>query len=645
MRLERNRRFAHESAGMGLLSRFQKKPTSRPEADSPSAGSLVWRKSEFISVAMGNEVQVVYPRYGTPTPLPSFTLEFVANCFEFAPLESHIADYASQHGLHSMQVDSLRDWLPRLIEAGALTSSEQIRSTCAAMRTAEPAPPPIGLIGFPTGGNRMPLLARALESFALNLRQHGRTAEFVVADSSTRPGDQAAFRAKAGELARDFGFPVSYSGEEERRRFAAALVKRGACAPEAIEFALLDPLGTGFACGANRNALLLHGAGGMLCSVDDDVVCELATLPEVRAERVSMFSNCDPFARWLFPDRASALAAATRADRDFLAAHEELLGRSVGEFFPPEMTVADLSLVDAGDDLLRRLAVAPAHIRTSFLGHFGDPGIPSSSYYLFYERANRDRMIASEEHYRAALASRSVLAAVPALSIGDASVSPGMAMGFDHRELLPPFFPVLHAEDFIFGSTVWQCCAGSVAGHQPLAILHDPPPGKSILLPSDLGPRCRVVLFEFAHLLRRVIRDIELAQHASTADRTRALGRAISELAAMPPVDFMEALRQKLLEHESEKLGYLDKQLEQGDMPDFWRQDVENLLVNTRESLTAEDFDIPHDLKTGRTSAENRLFMQQLFARYGQLLQEWPSIVEATHELRDAGIRLALRAV
>ena len=619
---------------MGLLSRFQKPTAAKP------AAAVVWRKTDFISVAMGNDEQVIYPRRGTPTALPSFALEFVANCFEFAPIETHIAEYAEQHGLHSMQVDALRECLPRLVAAGALISSEQLLGACTAMRTEEP-PPPIAFVGFPTGGNRGPLLARALESFALNLREHGRTADFVVADSSTRPEDQTAFRAQAGELAQRFAVPVFYSGEPERRRFAAALVKRGACQPETIEFALLDPLGTGFACGANRNALLLHGAGGLLCSADDDVICRLSLLPEVRPERVSMFSNCDPFARWLFPDRESALREARIVERDFLAAHEEMLGRCVGEFFPPGMKGEELSLVDAGDDLLRRLAVGPAQVRTSYLGHFGDPGIPSSTYYLYYERANRDRMVASEEHYRAALASRSVLAAVPALSIGDASVSPGMAMGLDHRELLPPFFPVLHAEDFVFGATVWQCCTGSVAGHLPLAIQHDPPPGKTILLPSDLGPQRRVVLFEFAHLIRRVIRDVELPQHASTAERIPALGRALSELAAMPAVDFLEVLRQKILEHESEKLGYLHKQLEQGELPEFWRRDVEDFLLNAHASLQQEDFDIPHDLKTGRTPTENRVFMQELFRRYGQLLQEWPAIVAATGELRAAGIGLA----
>ena len=153
---------------MGLLSRFQKKSQAASDRDLAGAQNVVWRKADFISVPIGNEVQVVYPRRGTPQPLPAFALEFVANCFEFAPVETHIAEYATQHGLHSMQVDSLREWLPRLIEAGALISSENIRAACAAMRSDEPAPPPIEIIGFPTGGNRVPLLARALESFALN---------------------------------------------------------------------------------------------------------------------------------------------------------------------------------------------------------------------------------------------------------------------------------------------------------------------------------------------------------------------------------------------------------------------------------------------------------------------------------------------
>ncbi len=608
---------------MGLLSRFR-------TASAPRAADVVWRKGAYSHVALGSETQLLRAPGGVPIALPAFALEFVAQCVEFAPLEEQLALYAGQHALAPMQVATLREWLPRLIDAGALVSSEQILARCATMRAA--TPPPIGMIGFPTGGARTALLGRALDSFAENLRQHGRAAEFVIADSSTTPQHRAAFR----DLAVKFG--AQYSGEEERREFVAALLARGAASPETLEFALFDPLGTGFACGANRNALLLHSIDAMFCSVDDDVVCKFSSLPELRAECVSLFSNCDPFARWLFADRTSALAGAVPVERDFLAAHEAVLGRGVGDLIPAGLTADGLSLEDAGDDLIERLGEGSARVRSSFLGHLGDPGVPSSCYYLHYERANRARLVESEAHYRAALASRSVLAAVPALSFGDASVSPGMAMGLDHRELLPPFFPVLHAEDFTHGATLWQCCPGAVAGHLPLAIFHDPPPGKTILQPRDLGPERRVVIFEFAHLLRRVIRDFDPAPHATASERMRSLGRALRELAAQPLRDFVEVLRGKILEHESEKLGWLDGQLQLDEAPDFWRRDVEQFLENARASLTAPDFDIPLDLKNGRSAEESRAFMRQLFARYGALLEEWPAIVEATRELRRSGV-------
>ena len=601
-----------------------------------------WRKSDCLTFSAGEELQVVYAREGTPATVPSFAVEFVMSCARFKPIEEHLHRYADKHGWHSLQLDALRQWLPSLREAGALISREQVHALGAAPCQEEAAPPPISSIGFPTGGNRVPLLSRAVESFAENLRRHGRTADLIVADGSSSSEQRMAFRCAATDVSRRCCQPVWYSGEEERRRFAQVLSGEGQCRPSAVEFALFDPLRTGFTCGANRNALLLHGAGEMLCSVDDDVICELTSPPEVRPARLSLFSNCDPFSRWTFPDRESALAAARFEDRDFLAAHEELLGRHLGAIFPDASGPAELDLADLGDELLRRLKLGGAAVRTTFLGHVGDPGIPSSCYYLYYDGENRRRLTSSEAHYRAALASRSVLSTVPARSVGDSSVSPGMAMGLDHRELLPPFFPVLHAEDFIFGATVWQCCRGAVSGHQPLAIRHEPGSGKSILQPSDLGPGCRVVVFEFAHLLRRMILKFEPAQRAPTADRIMALGRHLADLAALPHLDFGEALRSHVLEHESEKLGYLEDLLQdEFDAPEFWREDLRNFLRHGREALTEEDFDIPHDLKSERTPVEARRFMQELVARYGELLQEWPAIVAASRAAREHGSRPA----
>ena len=64
------------------------------------------------------------------------------------------------------------------------------------------------------------------------------------------------------------------------RRYAARLAERAGVDPAIAAFALSDPLGAGFACGANRNALLLRHAGRPYLSLDDDMVCEMAAAPE-----------------------------------------------------------------------------------------------------------------------------------------------------------------------------------------------------------------------------------------------------------------------------------------------------------------------------------------------------------------------------
>ena len=472
-------------------------------------------------------------------------------------------------------------------------------------------------------------MTRALESFIGNTKAHGRTVEFLISDGSREPQQREAFRAMARERS------ALYAGENEKRLFAAELVRRSGCSPDSVEFALFDPLGTGFTCGANRNAVLLHGAGRMVCSVDDDVVCRLTAAPEPR-DALALFATCDPFSRWLFADHTAARAKAPFVEADFLALHEAMLGKPLAALIPGNATA--LEVAQANDEILRRIEDTAPRVRATFTGHIGDPGIPTSAYYLYYEGENFERLTASEEHYRSVFPSRSVLTLTAGAAIGDGSVCPGMAMGLDHRELLPPFFPVLHAEDFIFGATLWRCCPDAVLGHLPHAIEHTPPPGKPILLPSELTAKKRAVVFEFAHLMRRFILQHQPAPHAAAEARMRTLGHALAEIGALPSTDFRDFLRMQTLEHESERLDYLERRMrEESGAPDYWRDDVQALIDHARESLGHDDFDIPLDLKTGRTPDENRTLMQALTARFGALLQEWPVMCDAARALREEG--------
>jgi hypothetical protein len=630
---------------MGLLSLFKSKApvTTEPATTAPEKSAELWRHTPFTSFVAGEDVHSVYLRGRLPALVPSFVVDFALRCTQFRPLEEHIASHAELHAWGSLEVEALRSWLPKMTAAGMLISREEAFARAAAIRRPKAEPAKITTIGFPTGGDRGAMLSRALRSFAGNVRTHRRHVDWVIADNSNSAELRARARQHVAQIGTEFDFPMHFFGEEEKRRFAAELLRRSGCRPEALEFALFDPLGAGFACGANRNALLLHEAGAVLSSVDDDVICEMAPAPAAE-ERVAFFSGIDPYERWVFPDRASALEAVRFEERDYLAAHETLLGRDLSDL-TAGLKPTDLNLTNTGLGFLRLLETGAAQVRTTYMGYVGDPGIPTSCFYFFHKGKNRERLTGSEEEYRAGFASRSVLCRVPVASVGDDTVAPGMAIGLDHREILPPFFPVLHAEDCVFGTAAWASCAGLLSGHLPLAIHHDSGANKPTLQPSDLSSNRRAAVFEFAQIVRAIMAGYTPAEHADSVSRLQKLGRHLSEFAALPPLDFHAALHHVVLGHESGKIVALDDSLRnEADAPDFWKQDLQDFLDHTREALQHEDFDIPYELKAGRSSAENRVLMQKLIASYGLLLEEWPAIVAAARDLREAGIRFSVRA-
>ena len=624
---------------MGLLSLFKNKAAAlaatqpaRGESPAPS----LWRKSDFNLFPAGQDQHLVSRDGGVPMAMPSFVADFLLRCDEFRGLEEHVRRHAEEHDWHALQVESLVAWLPRLRESGLLISPEDIRARCAAMVDPGNRPAPVGLIGFPTGGDRTAMLERCLRSFGANFRAHGRSPEMLVTDSSALPEQRAAFRALLVELKRELGLPLRYAGEEEKRRFAGELVRRSGCRASSVEFALFDPLGAGFLCGANRNALLLHEAGRMAVSVDDDVICEIA--PRSSGARVTLFALEHSCEHHFFATREDALAAVEFADVDFLAAHESLLGRDVGVLFPPDLTAAEIDVSHVDDAILHRLGQGRARFRTTFFGNVGDPGSPTSTYFFYVKGKTLERLTASEELYRAAFHSRSVVIAVPAPSIGGGLLTPGMTIGLDHREVLPPFLPVLHAEDSIFGAATWLCCTHSVSGHLPFATHHDSGPDKKNHHPGDLNADRRATVFETATILRHILFRSAPPEHADNGERIRMLGRNLSAFAAQPARDFREALRLVVQQVESAKLCYLEERLRvEPDAPEFWRRDLDDFIAHTREAMTHEDFDIPFDLKGLRSDEENRRLIQQLLANYGALLEDWPDMVAAARELRESG--------
>jgi hypothetical protein len=576
----------------------------------------------------------VYVPGRLPVLMPSFVVDFAQRCTDFRSLPTHIARYAESQAWGSLEIEALRSWQRKMVRAGMFIARGELHARAAAIREPDATPAKIGAIGFSTAGDRVDMLLHGLGSFAENVRTHDRTVDFLVADSSMDAGQRGRLRGLAGERAGDLDITLRYLGEQEKRRFASELIRRSSCRPEAIEFGLFDPFGAGSAAGANRNAMMLHEAGGVLSTVDDDVLCELASTDSADF-RLALFSDADPYDRRVFADRDGALDAVTFEARDYLAEHEKLLGQDLGALLAG-MGMNEVDVSKLGLGLLRLLETGAARVRTTHTGHAGEPSIPTACFYFPYKGSEQER--SAERHYRTSFANRGALVRVTAPSVGDGTVSPGLAMGLDLRELLPPFFPVLPAEDLVFGAAVWACCPGTLSGHLPLCIRHAAGAGHASLLPGEIQQGRHGAVFEFTQIVRAIMAGHQAAAHGDASTRMQKLGRYLSDFAAQPAVDFRQTLHHVLLSHESKKIIALEHALfTEIDAPEFWRRDLRDFLDHTRDTMQHEDFDVPHELKAGRTIEENRDLMQKLVASYGMLLEDWPAIVSAARDLRREG--------
>jgi hypothetical protein len=610
-----------------------------PLNPAPVEKSARYVRGVFHSAHIGSELQAaILPGMDAPEIFPAFVADFIESCHEFRTLEDHAGRYGATNLLNRAQFDALLHWVPQLVEMGALICEHGLLDGIAAEEPAGDDAPPVACLGIPTGGNTA-MLMRCVESFVENARRHGRDVEFLVADNSRDPAVAAESRRRLAELARRSGARISLCDNARRAAFARLLAEKSGVDPALVRFALDDVHGAGFAAGVNRNVILLHNVGRIFAGVDDDVVCRIAAPPET-VPGPRFYTDGRVIRRRFFTSREAALDSAQFVDADFFALHGEWLGRPLASCVRAAGGACGFESIREGT--LWRLAMGGGGIISTFCSFLPDPGIPTSTYHLYCQGRSLEHLTSSEEFYRAVMRERSFHLWSPCVLIGDGELSPGIAWGFDQRGLLPPCFPVFHAEDFSYGAVLSRCCPQGFTAWLPHGVLHDPGPGKPLLHLDDFTAENRVVIPEFAHLLRHLVLRAPLPEACrDRADRMLMLGRHLRLIGSLPGGAFREFLQTETLDHEGARLSFLENRLcTETDMPDFWRDDVQRLIDHTRDALTHDDFDIPWDLKPVGPPEKIRALMQTLIRQHGELLENWPRIHAAALGLAADGTRI-----
>lgn len=536
-------------------------------------------------------------------------------------------------------IESIKRQLLDLNSHGFLVSDDFLID--APPRSVVPlrTPGKIASIGVVTC-DRLESLKHCISSYIENSRSHSRSNDFVVVDDTGDASRRDATKQMLMSLRTNYGAEIYYAGLEEKVHFAKTLTDEAGLPSDVVNFAFFDTEDCGYSAGANRNALLIHTVGDMVVSVDDDTVCQLSASPNIR-DRLAFFSGLDPTEFWFFPDREMTLRSASFVDKDFLATHEELLGKSFGARLSEVNGFTELIFNGANPNFIRDLKTGRGEILITFNGLVGDSGLVEHEAYLYLDGRSRERLTRSEADYTSAQTSREVLRVANQPSVSASAWCMTTALGYDNRTLLPPFMPVGRNQDGLFSFVLQKCFQNSYTAHLPWAILHTPVQKR--LYARDhfkySGTKTRINDF----IMACVLTFNSLPGVTDKKEKLRALGTYLMDVGSLEKPDFEHFMRLQLWRNMSNYASLLENQLRiHKKSPDYWVKDVEDSLSSVREAILKKEFIVPHDLidKHGFEGARN--LAPRLIFKFGQLLYYWPDMIEATKSFRLRNKRLGI---
>ena len=462
---------------------------------------LRYRAAPFDAVrAREGNTLVSSPLSGERRLIPDGVFALLDQLRAFRTLAQH-AEIASRR----MGNADVRKGLEDLRRQGLLMSEEEF--FLAALPSGPVSPAAISAIGFPTSG-QSGTIERCIESYSSHAARYGREVRFVIAGG--------------------------YAGRSLNEALVASMIQAG-IDPSIARFALLGeaeglPAGVARTTGANRNALLLACAGEAFLSVDDDTVCSLARSP-AHHDGLAFHSSASPLEMWFGPE----LPASGPDEIDLLKEAGNALGPAVRD-------VRSLLPADFDHATMEKLCRGNARIRVAQIGLKGDAATDSPVGWLTATGATRERLVGSEAAYRAAVASRQLLAVAPCETVSASRQLMAYCIALDNRDPLPPFAPLGRDQDGVFGAWLRLAESESFTAHLPFAVSHEPseartfPPAESWLLPG-------MPLNDFLHML------CENAEPAVAPDRMKALGSMLEEPGGLSRADFRELLIERRLRY------------------------------------------------------------------------------------------------
>ena len=564
--------------------------------------------------------------------VPVAVARALQHCGVFRTVEEHCQAALRERHILRDAVEPLRQTIFALLRRGFFVDRSVLGAGVPEHRSAVSEAVNIGTLALVTRDR--PLSAAAsLGSYLANSAIAARRSTVIVCDDSRRPESQKANLELGLRAQRSAGVSTRYMGISEKEAYAPHLAKRAGVPLETVRSAILDTFELGFTRGANTNALMLDTLGEAVFSFDDDSTCRLSRLSS--DEGFELSSSHRSVRTLAFRDYESLLEQATEQTICLFEEHERWLGRSLRHILRSEKSVG---CDDAGPALVLDAVRGRGRVSLSWSGIYGDSGSEFNTYYLTMVGADLDRLVESEDVYRAALERRILWKAPAKTRITRHPLFQSVAFALDNRRFLPPFLPFLRASDKVFGQMLTICSQESLIAHLPWSVLHQPWPHRQQSADWVWRKAGALRLAELVGICLQTAPD--RPRGASGEERLKILGRHLVYLSRLAPAEFQALLYPTLMQRWTAELHGLDGHLRlQGERPSFWAEDVRQAMGTLeRRLLSDEPLQLEEPLLSDdRTSVSARTLLRT----FGEVAEAWPALLAAGLDLRSRGVRIS----
>jgi len=552
-------------------------------------------------------------------------------CREFKTLNQHTARIIEQNPDMQGQQEDIRKVLKNMLDSGIMLSA---KSVCDRLKLKievrneenKDSPPVVAIITW----ERPQALERLLESIAANCDTEKLHRLYII-DDSRKAENISQNQAVAKRFITKIDTPIQYFGQAEQQSLLNGLVQKLPAHENSIRF-LADQSRwrDHWTSGMARNLALLLSCGHRLVMLDDDVICDVYDPPQQKPDIA--FSD-SPREAEFFESEQEWDYLKQPLNPDPIKRHMQCLGLPLAEALG---VLGQNHLNPAGFNNATALQVSELQPDSTVLitecGSLGCPGTSSNTWLPNMAPASLKRMLGSTEKTSQALSTRKVWSGRNQPHFTPRS-NMSQITGFDNRQMLPPYIPILRGEDQLFGIMLDFIFPNSVALDYPWAVPHLPVPDRQWrdrhldFTPADSFPMFFVT---------KIVEDKSSCQSVLACDRLSSLSFWINNLATASADTLSSMYRDRRLRSDSEQLHHLTMLLETNkSAPVNWKNYLRNGITQLNTDLdraSRNNFVVkgaPASMETDDLIA----FWKDVWADFASALAAWPKIRDAATEL------------